>query len=38
MSLFQKTIVIKHLKTKKQENIHLKWEAFKEHFPNSNSE
>jgi len=35
MSLFQKTIVSKYLKTQKQENIHLKWESFKEHFHNS---
>lgn len=35
MSLFQKTIVSKYLKTQNQENIHLKWESFKEHFHNS---
>ena len=35
MSLFQKTIVSKYLKTQNQENIHLKWETFKEHFHNS---
>lgn len=32
MSLFQKTIISKYLKTQNQETIHQKWEVFKEHF------
>lgn len=34
MSLFQKTVISKYLKTQNQESISKKWEIFREHFHN----
>ncbi|MCP2037327.1 N-6 DNA methylase [Chryseobacterium sp. HSC-36S06] len=35
MSLFQKTVISKYLKTQNQESISKKWELFREHFHNA---
>ena len=35
MSLFQKTIINKYLKTQNQENLNDKWDLFCQHFHNA---